>query len=90
MVEWVRVAATLGSLAGFQVLYGIAALFYCGGNLEVVDDVSTISSMFIAFHAYSEEGRWQEGGTMYRGRFIREGDRYRWVTEAISMNVKGT
>ena len=77
LVKWERVAATFGSLAFFQVLFGLAALLYCRESFEVVDDVLTFSSMFTGFPFDPEEHR-QKEGAVYQGRFASEGDGFRW------------
>ena len=77
-VKWWRVAATLGGLAGFQVVFGLAALLYCRRGFEVVDDVSTLSSMFVDFPIGLEEEKRQEGA-VHEGKFVRKGDKARWV-----------
>ena len=78
LVRWDRVAATLGCLAGFQVLFVLAALTYCRRSFEIVDGVSTYSSMFLDFPFGSEEEKLQ-GGTVPQGKFIAEGNEFRWV-----------
>jgi len=75
-VKWRRVAATLGGLAGFQILFGLAALFYCKQGFQIVDDVSTLSSMLADFPRGSEEEGPQKGGA--RGGFVSQGDGVRW------------
>ena len=80
-VKWRRVAATFGSLAIFQVFFGLAALVYCRGSCEVVDDVLTLSSMFTSFPFNSQEAK-QRGGVVYQGRFAAEGDSFRWELAA--------
>ena len=81
LVKWGRVAGILGGLVVFQVLSGIAALLYCHRNFEIVDDVPTFSSMFTGFPFGSQAERRQEG-RIYKGRFVAEGDGFRWVFEA--------
>ena len=78
LVKWWRVAGTLGGLAGFQVVSGLVALLYCRGGFEVVDDVSTLSSMFADFSIGLEEEKRQEGA-VHEGKFVRKGDKARWV-----------
>ncbi|KAF8423516.1 hypothetical protein EV426DRAFT_700129 [Tirmania nivea] len=78
LVKWERVAAILGGLIGFQLLFGLAALLYCRQNFEMVDDVSTLLSMFTGFPLHSEEGRRQEGAVC-QGKFVAEGDGFRWI-----------
>jgi len=72
-VKWVRAAITLGALAAFQVLFMLAALLYC--RFEIVDGVSTVSSISTRFPFHS--GR--QEGPLYRGKFVTEGDSFRWV-----------
>jgi len=79
LVKWARISATLGSLAVFQVLFGLAALLYCRRNFEIVDGVSTFSLMFTGFPFQTEERR-QEGSAK-QGKFVAEGDGFRWVPE---------
>ena len=55
LVKWQRITATLGGLAGFQVLFGLVALLYCRRGYEIVDGVPTYSSMFRNFPLGSEE-----------------------------------
>jgi len=78
VVKWVRAATTLGALAVVQVLFVLAALSYCRGGFEIVDGISTVSSISISFPFHSEEQRRQESA-VWRGRFVREGDRFRLV-----------
>ncbi|KAF8423515.1 hypothetical protein EV426DRAFT_115312 [Tirmania nivea] len=77
-VKWQRVAATLGGLAGFQVLVGLTVLWYCRRSFEIVDGVPTLSYMFTDFPFGSEEERRQEGA-VHQGRFVPEGGGFRWV-----------
>ena len=76
LVKWEKVAATLGGLIAFQVVFGLAALVYCRWNFEIVDDVSTFSSMFTGFPFRSKER--QQEDAVYRGKFVTEGDGFRW------------
>jgi len=76
LVKWERVAGTLGGLVIFQVLFGLAALWYCRRGFEIVDGVATYSSMFAGFRIGSVEEVRQ--GAVYRGQFVREGGRFRW------------
>lgn len=78
LVKWRRVATTLGALAGFQVVFVLAALLYCQRGFEIVDGVLTFSSMFADFPFGSEAERWQES-VVHQGKFVPEGDGYRWV-----------
>jgi len=81
VVEWERVAAALGGLVVFQLLCALAALLYCRGGFEVVDNVSKVSSMLTGLPVGSQEQRHQEGA-IYQGMFIAEGDEFRWVLGA--------
>lgn len=81
LVKWERVAATLGGLAVFQLLSGVAALLYCRRKFEMQDDVSTFLSMFIGVPFFHPEEKRQEDA-VYQGRFIAEGDGFRWVFPA--------
>ena len=78
LVKWERVAATLGSLAVFQVLFVSATLLYCRRNFEILDDVTAFPSMFAGLPCKTEEERRQEG-LVNQGRFVAEGDGFRWV-----------
>ena len=78
LVKWGRVGVTLGGLAIFQVLLGLAALWYCHRNFEIVDDVSTFSSMFTDFPFVPQEDK-QQAGAVHHGKFVPEGDGFRWV-----------
>jgi len=78
-VKWERVAATLGALAGFQVLFGLSALLYCRRGFEIVDDVSTLSYMFADFPFRPEEQRQKEGLPPGKFKFVPEGHGFRWV-----------
>lgn len=78
LVDWRRVATILGGLAIFQVLFVLAAFFYCGRSCEIVDDVSTFSSMFTDFPFHSDKDR-QQDGAVYQGKFVTEGNEFRWV-----------
>jgi len=78
LVNWGRVAITLGGLAAFQVLLGLAALLYCRENFEIVDDVATFSSMFTDLPLSSQE-EGQKEGAVHQGRFVAEGEGFRWV-----------
>ena len=90
LVRWRRAAATLGGLAGFQVVFGLAALLYCRGGFEVVDNVSTLSSMFADFPIGLEEEKRQEGA-VYEGKFVRKGDKARWVlSTGVEKDIKVT
>ena len=78
-VKWGRVAGTLGGLAGFQMLFSLAALLYCRRSFEIVDDVSTFSYMFTDFPFGSEE-RWKENVVPHgKFKFVMEGDGVRWL-----------
>jgi len=78
LVKWLRVANTLGGLTVFQVLCVLAALFYCKGNLEIVYDFWTFSSMFTGFHFHSQGKRRQESA-VHQGTFVKEKDGFLWV-----------
>ncbi|KAF8423518.1 hypothetical protein EV426DRAFT_700130 [Tirmania nivea] len=78
VVKWERVAGTLGGLVVLQLTFGLAALTYCRRNFEIVDDVSTFSSMFTGFPFNPKAARRKEGAA-YQGRFVAEGDAFRWV-----------
>lgn len=78
LVKWGRVAATLGGLAGFQVLFGLAALLYCGRSFEIDDDVSTFSSLFADF-PFGSGAEMRQEGAVHQGQFVNQGDEYRWV-----------
>ncbi|KAF8423514.1 hypothetical protein EV426DRAFT_717345 [Tirmania nivea] len=78
LVKWSRVATTLGSLAVFQVLFGLAALLYCRRSVEIVDDVSTFCAMFTDFPFHSEDKGRQEGA-VYQHKFVTEGGGFRLV-----------
>ena len=90
LVKWRPVVSTLGGLAGFQVVFGLAALLYCRGGFEVVDDVSTLSSMFADFPMFLEEEKIQEGA-VHEGKFVRQGDKARWVlSTGVEKDIKVT
>ena len=79
-VKWGKIAATLGALAGFQLLFAFAAVLYCRGGLEIVDDVATFSSMFMGFPFPLWEKRQKETvGVVKQGKFVREADGVRLV-----------
>ena len=71
----------IGCFGYFSDLFGLAALLYCRRNFEIVDDVSTLSSMFTDFPFDPREKRPQEGA-IYQGKFIAEGDGLRLVFKA--------
>ena len=82
-------AATLGGLAVFQVICGLAALLYYRRNFEIMDDVATVSSMFTGLPIEPQEKRRQDSD-VYRGKFVAEGDGFRWVLElGVGKNIKG-
>ena len=88
-VRWERVAVTLGGLAVFQVICGLAALLYYRRNFEIIDDVSTISSMFTGLPIEPQE-KGRQDSEVYRGKFVAEGDGFRWVLElGVGKNIKG-
>lgn len=78
LVKWKRVAAMLGGLTAFQVLFGLLVLLYCRLNLEILDDVSTFSFLFTDFPFASEEERRHEGA-VHEGKFVKEGNGVLWV-----------
>jgi len=75
VVKWMRAATTLGALAAFQVLFVLATLLYCRRSFEIVDGVSTVSPISSSFPFHS--GR--QEGPVYQGKFVKEGDSFRWV-----------
>ena len=56
-VRWVRVAGTLGGLAGFQIIFGVAALLYCRRGFHIVEDVSALSCSATDFPVTSHSGK---------------------------------
>ena len=82
LVKWEKVAAMLGGLIAFQVVFGLAALVYCRRNFEIVDNVSTFSSMFTGFPFKSKER--QQEGAVYQGKFVTEGDGFRWEFSEVA------
>ena len=85
LVQWWRVAATLGGLAGFQVVFGLAALLYCRAGFEMVDDASTLSSMLTDFPI---EGKRRQGAVHW-GKFVSEGGKVRWIMfTGVGKNIK--
>jgi len=75
VVKWMRAATTLGALAALQVLFVLAALFYCQRSFEIVDGISTTSSISTSFLVHP--GR--QEGAVSKGKFVKEWDRLRWV-----------
>ena len=55
-VKWERVAGTLGGLAGFQIIFGVAALLYCRRGFHIVEDVSPLSYSATDFPVASPSG----------------------------------
>ena len=77
-VEWKQVAGILGGLVVFQVVFGLAALIYCRRKFEIVDDVSTFSSMLRDFPLRPKKERILQSA-VHQGKFVSEGDGFRWV-----------
>lgn len=79
-IKWGRVAATLGGLALFQVVFITVAWYYCRGKCEIMDDVHTFSALFgwSPFLDGSKDGD-QKASTKDRihpGKWVGHGDGY--------------
>lgn len=81
-VKWKRVALTLSGLTGFQILFVLAALFYCRESFQVVDNVSTLSAMLNDFPEIAEDER-VPAGAFQSGKFISDGHGVHWSLQEV-------
>ena len=84
-MKWRRVAATLGGLAGFQILFGLAAVWYCHHRFEIVDDIPTLSSMLADFPGEERE----TAGAARQGKFVDKGGVFRWESAERMAGILG-